>query len=252
VISRRTFLTGTGAVLLAAPLGASEPPESFQIPLRPLVGMRLYYRNSVVNTGSAPSRQIVDKQTITSVSDVVALDVAGFVLTVTLDGTLLPVIARLSHSGELRELVFEAGVPQNRREYLAGLLIFRLTRFCVVNAHSWARGESRPAVLSVPLAWETLAPAIRANFGGNVTFRRTVTISGRPGAEFDVKWVVSPPISGLAENLELTGQYWVDLATGFQLRLFLRGVVNSSVGGTTARFEQTQEDILVLENSKGL
>jgi hypothetical protein len=55
MMDRRAFLAGTGVVLLAAPLGANEPSESFQIPLRPLAGMRLYYRNNVVSTGSGPS-----------------------------------------------------------------------------------------------------------------------------------------------------------------------------------------------------
>src|SRR5215813_1102435 len=239
-------------MLVAAPLRANESTENVRIPLRPLAGMRLPYRNDVVTMASGPSREIVDKHTVAFVLDVLALDASGCLLNVTLDGTLLPVTARLSHSADLEELVFDASVTESRRQYLAVLLIAKLTRFSVVNAHSWASDESRPAVLSVPLGWESLAPAMRINFVGDVTFRRIGTIFGRSAAEFDLNCVIRPRISELAANLEITGHYWADLATGFLLRLSLSGVGNVSAGGKTARVEQTQEDVLVLEDSKGL
>ncbi len=142
-----------------------------------------------------------------------------------------------------------------RRDFLAGAagLMAAMARggcasFQVARDLSggWTVGETRP--------WErtvNVPPALSVQMRGKATLKRITRLAGRRAAEFDYGASGEGEYSGMRLRMSLSGQYWVDLATGFVLESKTTAPGQFAQAGEAVQMELKEERTLNRPDSPG-
>ena len=86
---------------------------------------------------------------------------------------------------------------------------------------------------------------------GTATLKRMVAWQGRPAAEFDYRGTGEGYYAMSAVRMSLTGECWVDLATGFMLELKTTAPGQFTQAGEPVQMEIKEERTLVRSRSRG-
>jgi len=189
-----------------------------QVRAAPAAGMRAAYQfrtaatlsGTGVRTLSQAQRTAATSQRYTV--EVTAADADGFDVRVTTSGA--PDVAVARFGPDWSPLKFGVEI---QGQYTDG----ELTSFPVLGeafllshdaAGAWRAGESRPLerVVNFP-------PLVSILMRGTITLKRVVTRDGRRAAEFDYAATGEGEYQSAPFRMTLTGQCWMDLATGFLL-----------------------------------
>jgi hypothetical protein len=218
----------------------------------PTPGMRLSYRvRSAVTMSGAGARSLSESEKSASVSQryVVEVTVVGndsFDVRITGDNLQGAVVARFARDWT----ALKFGVEREGQYADADLPTFPILGevFQVARDLSgrWTVGETRP--------WErlvSLPPVLSVRMKGTATLSRITRLGGRRAAEFRYGASGEGEYAGSRLRMSLSGQSWVDLATGFMLEARTRAPGQLLQAGGPVLMELTEERTLNRSESTG-
>jgi len=244
-------LVGCGG--LAGDLGGSESGVAVDLAASPAPGMRFAYRvRTTATISGAGVRELAESQKSAStvqryVVEVTAATVDSFDVRVTGESLQETVVARFGR--DWTPLKF--GVEREGQYEDADLSTFPVLGEAFQAARDlsghWTVGEARP--------WErtmTIPPLLSVRMRGTSTLKRITRLDGRRAAEFD--YVASGEGSyGLSRlQMKVSGQHWVDLATGFPLAAKTSAPGSFMQEGEAVQMELKEERTLSRSESAGL
>ncbi len=110
----------------------------------------------------------------------------------------------------------------------------------------WGVGETRP--------WErtvNVPPLLRVRMQGTATLKRITRLDGRPAAEFHYGASGEGEYAGSRLRMSVSGQSWMDLATGFILEAKTSAPGAFSQSGQPVHLEIKEERTLNRQDSTG-
>lgn len=232
---------------------ASQPSE-VNVLFRPVAGIRLAYETVSSFKGlDASGKRVAGSSTRKLVVEVITKDEDGYGIRLTVDGRMAPATFRVSSRGTLLKVLFDhSGPPSSQEAYALGSATARLVQLSVVHDGPWKRDETRPLGFSLPPSLEQFEAILKRILAGSVTFRRLVTVEGRPAVEFDYTKTMDFRLLGLEGIGQMSGPLWVDGKTGILLRSTGKLARSWSAGGRMVSGEMIAEEMLVIEDSSGL
>ena len=250
-------LTLAAGLLGCSLLPGSEESEpgihEVNVAASPTPGMRLSYQVQIIATlsGSGVS-SLTDAQKTASnfqryVLEVTSVEGDAFDVRITGAGLEGPVIARFERDWT----PVRFGVEREGKYTDADLPTFPILGEAFQTARDlsgrWTVGQSRPWERSV-----TIPPLLSVLMKGTVTLKRVARLDGRRVAVFEYAAAGEGEYMGSRLAMKLSGQHWVDLATGFTLVARTSVPGNFTQGGQAIRMELKDERTVSRPESSGL
>ncbi len=252
----KEILRSWGVLALSAGLAAacatgtsSNAPPDIVLVLDPSAGMRMVYRGTMALNPSAGK----SSSTLERIEEVLRVDDGSLDLQVTGEGR--SVIFRVSRSGNVVQMLTPAGIPLDPSGKDGGNELVRLGPQPLIESslyRAWRVGEKQRSTTNWPKG-----PDMVVRSTGEWTYRGTEFVMGRLAARFEMSgetvtiykgnvieipsWGDLTPVQlaahmwlGTVAPTRLQGSFWIDVGTGFPLRMSGR----ATSAGQTSFFEQ--------------
>jgi len=244
-------LSGCGS--FSAGLGGSDGAlREVHLTASPTPGMRLSYRvRTVATISGAGVRSLPESQKSASLSqryvvEVTAVENDFFDVRITGDSLQGAVIARFGRDWTARKFGVESQGQYADADLPAFPILGEAFQVARDLSGRWAVGETRPWERSV-----NVPPQLRVRMRGTATLKRITRLDGRRAAEFHYGATGEGEYAGSRLRMSLTGQSWVDLATGFMLEAKTSAPGQFTQGGEAVVMELKEERTLHRPDSTG-